>query len=260
MKKALLIGINYLQFSELNGRLNGCINDTIHMRNYLMEKCGFQNDAIVILSEVSKNKQPTKANIIQWMKWLVKDNTADSRLFLHYSGHGSYLRDINGDETDKRDETICPLDYETAGFIVDDELRDILVEPLVKGAILTCVFDNCFSGTILDLRCNWKILKNGHFDIYLDKHYKETTGQAILLSGCLDSQTSADAYEENKFQGAMTYSLLKSLEKAKEKNKPLTYYRLMKYLTDFIRGKGYTQIPQLSTGRMMNFNDVFSII
>lgn len=49
------------------------------------------------------------------------------------------------------DETLVPLDYQSAGQITDDELHRIIVQPLPEGCKLTCVFDCCHSGTILDL-------------------------------------------------------------------------------------------------------------
>lgn len=36
------------------------------------------------------------------------------------SGHGGQVKDRNGDEKDGYDEVIFPLDYQRAGYIVDD--------------------------------------------------------------------------------------------------------------------------------------------
>lgn len=49
------------------------------------------------------------------------------------------------------DETICPVDFERNGQIVDDELNRALVNPLLPGVRLHAVVDACHSGTILDL-------------------------------------------------------------------------------------------------------------
>lgn len=59
---------------------------------------------------------------------------------------------------------ICPLDYEQAGLIIDDDselncnekaqlttVHDLLVRPLPAGCRLTAIFDSCHSGTVLDL-------------------------------------------------------------------------------------------------------------
>ena len=58
--------------------------------------------------------------------------------------HPEYLK--NG-----YDETIVPLDYKSAGQIVDDEMNAILVRQLPRGVRLTAIFDSCHSQTALDL-------------------------------------------------------------------------------------------------------------
>ena len=46
---------------------------------------------------------------------------------------------------------IYPLDYRSAGHIVDDDMHAVLVRPLPAGVRLTAIFDSCHSGTALDL-------------------------------------------------------------------------------------------------------------
>lgn len=69
----------------------------------------------------------------------------------HYSGHGSQQRSYSGDEVDGFDETLCPLDFETQGMIVDDEINAAIVKPLPRGVKLHAIIDACHSGTVLDL-------------------------------------------------------------------------------------------------------------
>lgn len=258
-RKALLIGINYI---GTNAELNGCINDVINIKNYLISNCGYKIGEIAMLTEASKKKKPTRQNIINYINWLVKDNKADSRLFFHYSGHGSYIKDRSKDEKDGRDETICPLDYSSGGMLVDDQLKKLMVDPLCRGAKLTAVFDCCHSGTILDLRCNYSVNsnpRNTRYSVSIDKHYKSSLGDITLLSGCMDSQVSADTYEERQSQGAMTYALLKTLKKYNNKKKTGTYKGIIKNMTVFIKQKGYKQLPQLSTGHLKDLNSQFYI-
>ena len=42
--------------------------------------------------------------------------------------------------------------------------------------------------------------------------YKSDKIKMLMISGCRDSQTSADAYINKKYQGALTFHLLKVLE------------------------------------------------
>lgn len=69
----------------------------------------------------------------------------------HFSGHGSQQRNYTGDEIDGYDETLCPLDFETQGMIVDDEINETMVKPLPHGVRLHAIIDACHSGTMLDL-------------------------------------------------------------------------------------------------------------
>jgi len=108
---------------------------------------------MVILTDDKQDpmSQPTKANIIRAMFWLVKDARPNDSLFFHYSGHGGQTKDLDGDEDDGYDEVIYPVDFRQVGHIVDDEMHDIMVRPLQPGVRLTAIFDSCHSGSALDL-------------------------------------------------------------------------------------------------------------
>lgn len=94
---------------------------------------------------------PTKSNIERAMRWLVDGAQVNDSLFFHYSGHGGSTQDLNGDEDDGMDEVIYPVDYETAGHILDDDMHTVMVSPLQAGVRLTAIFDSCHSGSALDL-------------------------------------------------------------------------------------------------------------
>ncbi|KAK3014384.1 hypothetical protein RJ639_010161 [Escallonia herrerae] len=83
--------------------------------------------------------------------WLVQGCQPGDSLLFHYSGHGSRQRNYNGNEVDGYDETLCPLDFETQGMIIDDELNATIVRPLPTGVKLHAIVDACHSGTVLDL-------------------------------------------------------------------------------------------------------------
>lgn len=92
------------------------------------------------------------------MKWLVQDCQPGDSLFFHYSGHGLRQKDYNLDEIDGFDEAICPIDFETEGPIIDDEINATIVRPLPRGEKLHAVIDTCFSGTVLDLLFMYRII------------------------------------------------------------------------------------------------------
>ncbi|AEO69817.1 4fd98761-21d0-47e1-8e41-9f4fe46f5cd1 [Thermothielavioides terrestris] len=149
-RRALLIGINY--FGQ-QGELRGCINDVTNVSNFLMERYGYKREDMVILTDDQRDPvlQPTKANMIRAMQWLVAGAQPNDALFLHYSGHGGQTKDLDGDEEDGYDEVIYPVDFRTAGHIVDDEIHHYVVRPLLPGVRLTAIFDSCHSGSVLDL-------------------------------------------------------------------------------------------------------------
>ena len=142
-----MIGINYL---GQKGELGGCINDVNNMK-ILLRRQGFNDNPYhmrILTDDQWDNAryQPTRSNIIEGMKWLVSGAQPNDSLFFLYSGHGSKKRDKDGDEVDGYDETICPLDYKSAGHIDDDEMNRILVQQLPKGARFeyTYNFFTCF--------------------------------------------------------------------------------------------------------------------
>ena len=148
--RAVLVGINYT--GQAQGVLNGCVNDVKMMRDYI-KSTGYTDGNIRVLADDLDltNTAPTGSEIVKALAWLVKGAKKGDSLFFHYSGHGSQQKDDTGDEADGMDETLVPLDYAENGCITDDTLFQLMVAPLPAGVSLTCVFDCCHSGTILDL-------------------------------------------------------------------------------------------------------------
>ncbi|TPX51081.1 hypothetical protein SeLEV6574_g00511 [Synchytrium endobioticum] len=173
-KKALLIGINY--FGQ-RSPLSGCINDVKNMRQFLTMNYGFNPENIICLTDDQNNPSfiPTRVNITNAMRWLVGGAQPGDSLFFHFSGHGGQVADVDGDESDGKDETIYPVDHQQAGQILDDEMNALMVKHLPPGVRLTAVFDSCHSGSALDLPFTY--LPNGT----LKKHNPAgKLGQAAL--------------------------------------------------------------------------------
>lgn len=129
-RKALFIGINY--FGQ-KGELRGCINDVQNIKDFL--ESNYPIDEMMVLTDDQTDDpsgMPTRANILNGFKWLRNGAVAGDSLILHYSGHGGSIEDKDGDEEDGMDETLCPVDYASAGMIVDDEVHAVLVKGLPK--------------------------------------------------------------------------------------------------------------------------------
>jgi len=151
-RRALFIGINY---HGQRGELRGCINDVDNIKRFLQQN--FRLDEIRVLTDDGKTPSPTRANILAGFKWLRSGAKAGDSLILHYSGHGGSVKDTDGDEEDGMDETLIPVDHQTAGIIVDDEVHDVLVRGLPKGVRLTAIMDCCHSESMLDLPYTYNI-------------------------------------------------------------------------------------------------------
>lgn len=149
-RKALIIGCNYI---GTKNQLRGCINDANAMRRFLIDRFGYKAEDIVMLTDDQRElvKVPTRANMIRAMQWLVSDARPNDSLVFHFSGHGGTSRNTDGTEESGYDSTIVPVDFQTAGQIIDNQLHDLLVRPLPPGARLTAFFDSCHSGSALDL-------------------------------------------------------------------------------------------------------------
>jgi len=239
-KKALLIGINYLNTPYA---LTGCIDDTTRMKELLSSR-GF-ND-FKILTDLTSIK-PTKTNILNELKNLILNAKSGDVLFFYYSGHGSYTYDRNNDETDGRDEMLVSSDLQS---VLDDELKSILQNHLSREVTIIGMFDSCHSGTILDLKYNY--LDSDDYDKYSENNkVSECQGNVIMISGCMDSQTSNEALIENKAQGALTWSFIDSINKTPN----CSWRELLKLMRNSLKTNGFTQIPQLSTD---SFYDVDS--
>lgn len=148
-RRAVMIGINYV--GDNPGELSGCWNDVLNMKKYIMDVHGFEEENIVVLMDDGDNIEPTHDNIIAAYNQVVADSEEGDAIFLHYSGHGTKLRDDDGDEHDGYDEALVPRDFQESGMIRDDDLYEILVKALPDGVHMVSLMDCCHSGTILDL-------------------------------------------------------------------------------------------------------------
>lgn len=249
MKYALLIGINY---TGTQSQLNGCVNDIKNMNTVLINKLNYPSKNITIVSDGYGNILPTRVNIIAYMKKLVmaaKKNKSINEIFIHYSGHGSYIKDKNKDEKDGYDEVLVPIDYTFNGFVTDDIIHSILSEvPLW----CRCIFlsDSCHSGTIADLKyryvgTNKNIIENKKSTIKSD---------IITLSGCLDKQVSMELYGGGKTTGAMTTSFLNILA---QRNYSINCSTLLTDLHKAMKNIGYDQLPQMCCSRPLSASSLF---
>lgn len=252
--KALHIGINYTGTSS---ELSGCINDVETLSKHVITPINKR----LVLTDNTKYK-PTRVNVLQSIKWLLCSRCDISQLFtcphyyahnnssivFTYSGHGSQVEDRDGDEIDKIDETMYLLD----GNLTDDEIHSNLISKVPKNSRLWVVSDSCHSCSVGDLNYGIERFNENTLNVTIN-NTKICNGEVILLSGCRDNQSSADAYINGKYQGALTASINHVLTQKSYKNLIEFYDQIIKFMKD----NNYDQRPVLSFGGSIRLHSSF---
>jgi len=243
MKKALLIGINYYSLPDIT--LNGCIDDITNMRNMLIDAYDYsQNNIIMLRDDISNaSAQPTRVNIMNALISLIAQSSSLEELWIHYSGHGSQIPDFNKDEAGGYDSILVPVDYRTRGFIVDDDLLNIIKNSKCRTVILT---DSCHSGTVFDLPYSYEFQNNNIFSRTLNNNINISNPNIFMFSGCKDTQTSADTYNSDTSQavGAFTDAFIACLRNKQHNTNFISLYR---DVCTYLINKGYDQKPMFSS-------------
>jgi hypothetical protein len=165
-KKSLLIGINYVGSEH---ELRGCHSDVDNMAEYLSYN-GYSNshkDRVILTDrpEVSYDSPyyPTGHNIIAAMDWLVSE--PGCTLFLHYSGHGGQIKDVDGNRGTGLDDSIVPVDFESRGQLSSTLLHEHLVTYMAPECTLFIVMDCCHSGSAVELPYVYRTDSDGQISL-----------------------------------------------------------------------------------------------
>jgi len=247
MKRALLIGINYYSNPEI--QLKGCIDDVNNIRSVLIDAYDYDLANIITLrdDELRGQYQPTRDNIIKNLNQLVSQSASLEEIWIHYSGHGSQIQDMNRDENGGLDSILVPCDYQQRGFIIDDELLNI-IKNIKCRAILA--FDSCHSGTICDLPWSFEYKNASVFSIMKNNNVVIQNPNIYMFSGCKDNQTSADAYSNESQQavGAFTNAMITSLRMNRHNINCMILYR---DICNYLKTNGFEQLPIFSSSSQM---------
>lgn len=253
-KTALCIGIN--DYPGTNADLSGCVNDVNDWKAVLGQK-GFGVTTLL-------DRDATKNNMSEAITKLFRDAGSGDTVVLQYSGHGSFVADLDGDEPDGRDEVLCPSDIGSNSYITDDELYEMFA--LAKaGAKIIFLSDSCHSGSVSKLRpvdgaaagdrvTKSRFLPPGMFlrdfeipDVAVAatsrrRKRRSKANKALLISGCMDSQTSADAWFGGRPNGAFSYYALRAF---KEMPEGANYGQWHAKIRDYLPNVYYGQAPNL---------------
>jgi len=256
LKRALLIGINYLE--DPNNTLSGCINDVKNVEAKLRTANPECKEFRILTDEQADPLlKPTRKNVVDGLNWLVNGIQTNESVFFHYSGHGGLTVDFSGDEQSGFDSCIYPINNGKIEMITDDELRVMFVDKMPTGSKGFAVLDCCHSGSALDLRYLISAPQYGQINITQNTKYPKANGSVIFLSGCTDNQTAADTVDSNNIpSGALTNALL---EVWNQYGMNIKFKYLLWDVRDVLKKNGYSQIPQMACSSDINIGDTFKL-
>lgn len=213
MKLALCVGIN--DYPGVSNDLYGCRNDAADWTEALTAR-GFD---VRTLLDSAASGTAIRTGIAD----LLARSSAGDAVVITYSGHGTWVPDLDGDEPDHRDEAICPHDIAANGPLLDDELFTLFAAA-APGVRTVLVSDSCHSGTLTrlsrplgDSRCSSRFLAPSTFLTPPAAVSSRGTlrarprSAALLLSACRDTEYSYDATFSGRPNGAFTYVALTAL-------------------------------------------------
>lgn len=133
----LAIGVNSISLDHYGttGDLLACENDAQDMAT-IAEHYGMSGTTLL-------TADATSTKFIAAIKAAAASLEEGDLFVLSYSGHGSQIRDTNGDEPDGYDETWCLYDR----MVVDDELYALWAR-FKPGVRILLLSDSCNSGSI----------------------------------------------------------------------------------------------------------------
>ena len=151
-RRALVIGIGDYPAPSGWTKING--DKDIPLVEEMLTSNGFSRQNIVEL----RNEQATCAAICREFENLISNSQTGDIVYIHFSGHGQQITDLNNDEKDGLDEAWIPYDapvaftpkkYEGENHLVDDQINSFLHRlrrSVGDGGKIVVIADACHSG------------------------------------------------------------------------------------------------------------------
>ena len=213
-KRALIIGLGKYE-DRAWGKING--DRDVPLVASMLKKARF-NTIITLV-----NSQATKKKIISALNSLALQSKESDIIYIHFSGHGQQMTDLNGDEEDRKDESWIPYDaYKKPcnkdhgeKHLSDDEICVLLTKIKYKIGIsgkLIVVVDACHSGTSTWSDNQEADIIRGTNEIFLTptisyagKRPKFIWKNWVTISACKDNQNNYELRGKNI--GKLSYAL-----------------------------------------------------
>lgn len=210
-RRALVIGLGEQKDNNW-AKINGD-KDVFYVRE-MLEDANYKNITTLV------NQQATKAGIVAAFRQLTRNCSKGDMVYVHFSGHGQLVTDINGDEADGWDEAWIPYDAclkyskndKGEKHLIDDEVYALLTDirnKIGEAGKLIVVVDACHSGDSsrgVDVVETVRGVKD-EFVIPSKKKGRvpKLPEQWLTLSACLDFQLNQEIKKPTV--GKLTYAL-----------------------------------------------------
>jgi metacaspase-1 len=264
-KFALCIGIN--DYPGTGSDLSGCVNDANDWSEALNAR-GFKVSKLL-------DRQATGSKMRKSIADVITSASKGDSIVIQFSGHGSFVPDVDGDEADGTDECLCPYDVVKHGVITDDEISEMFAAR-ASGVRLVFIADSCHSGTVARFApistppttkgktSPQRIVRFLPPATFMPKNQLTTLGvramrpasppgrhNGLLMSGCRDVEYSYDAWFDGRPNGAFTFVALNELAKLPSSATYKSWYAAIKKV---LPSRQYAQSPNLyGTASMKNW-------
>lgn len=264
--RALIVGIGGYDTDKTGWeKLHG--DKDVDLLKESLLKVGFEKENIKTL----KNKQATKSAILKSLKRLESEVKAGDFIIFHFSGHGQPVMDLNGDESNGRDEAIVAYDayrsprykmgnsfYQGENHLIDDELNPIFNEikkKIGKKGYFLVTIDACYSrGIEMDALGDLtpeeqKIAGNArgtdHVFKATDNSWLKTiplpekyssSNKMTVISACREDERNFEYKKpnSNEVYGSLSYALVNLLNKGYSFLAIEKYFKKGEYVKDKI--------------------------
>ena len=265
-RRALVIGIG--DYPEASGwaKING--DKDIPLVKQMLHTNGFSDGNIAVL----KNEQATYKAICNAFEKLIQESETDDIVYIHFSGHGQQITDLNGDEPTGMDEAWIPYDakfcykkgdYEGDKHLVDDQLNEFLSRirrKIGEDGKIVVVADACHSGggtAAFATQDTTQYIKRGAGDAFVIPDSKiqydprkSNNIDWVFISACKSYQCNY----EYKGNGSLTYCILQVADIMTELSYTQLQSELKRHINKIIP---YPQTPQVEVPERRNTVPVF---
>lgn len=238
-KRGFVIGLGQYQ-DRAWGTVHG--DKDVPLVKGMLAACGYKDVATLV------NKEATKAGILTAFENLSKRCGKGDIVYIHFSGHGQQITDVNGDEEDGFDEAWIPYDamyaysksYKGENHLIDDEIAQWL--SVIKGKIgsagkILLVVDACHSGDSDRGNQEEEEYIRGASDDFIipmeraPKKIDKTKENWLTLTACKNVQNNCEVkIKDGVFYGILSYALFSQFANWKKLDNQRILNELQQYV------------------------------